>query len=51
MTDGSTDGIATDFGRKLSLLFRVPDRIEREVLVTNPEPGQVPIGSASDIYA
>ena len=47
---GATDGTVTDFGRKLSLFFRDPDRMECEVLVANPEPGQVPIGSPSHLY-
>ena len=50
MAAGATDGTVTDFGRKLSLFFRDPDRMECEVLVANPEPGQVPIGSASHLY-
>ena len=41
---GATDGTVTDFGRKLSLFFRDPDRMECEVLVTNPEPGPGPDG-------
>ncbi len=51
MAGGATDGTVTDFGRKLSLFFRDPDRMECEVLVTNPEPGRVPMGSASHLYA
>ena len=51
MAAGATDGTVTDFGRKLSLFFRDPDRMECEVLVTNPEPGQAPMGSASHLYA
>ncbi len=47
---GATDGTVTDFGRKLSLFFRDPDRMECEVLVANPEPGKVPVGSASHLY-
>ena len=50
MAAGATDGTVTDFGRKLSLFFRDPDRMECEVLVTNPEPGRVPMGSASHLY-
>ena len=33
---GATDGTVTDFGRKLRLFFRDPDRMECEVLVINP---------------
>ena len=29
----ATDGVVTDFGRKLSLFFRDPDRMECEVLI------------------
>ena len=51
LTDaGATDGIITDFGRKLSLFFRDPDALEGEVLVPNPTPGRQPIGSRSDIF-
>ena len=50
MAAGATDGTVTDFGRKLSLFFRDPDRMECEVLVANPEPGRVPIGSPSHRY-
>ena len=45
----STDGHLS--AQPLSLFFRDPDRMECEVLVTNPEAGQVPIGSASHLYA
>jgi len=34
---GATDGTVTEFGRKLSLFFRDPDRMECEVLVANPD--------------
>lgn len=50
MAGGATDGTVTDFGRKLSLFFRDPDQMECEVLVANPEPGRVPIGSPSALY-
>ena len=50
MAAGATDGTVTDFGRKLSLFFRDPDRMECEVVVANPEPGRVPMGSASHLY-
>ena len=50
MAAGATDGIVTDFGRKLSLFFRDPDRMECEVLIANPDAGQNPIGSPSPRY-
>ena len=34
---GATDGVVTVFGRKLSMFFRDPDRMECEVLVANPD--------------
>lgn len=37
MVAGATDGVVTEFGRKLSLFFRDPDRMECEVLVANPD--------------
>ena len=37
MAAGATDGFVTDFGPKLSLFFRDPDRMECEVLVVNPD--------------
>ena len=49
MAAGATDGTVTDFGRKLSLFLRDPDGMECEVLVSNPEPGRVSIGSASHL--
>ena len=39
---GATDGTVTDFGRKLSLFFRDPDRMECEVLVIQPRTGSSP---------
>ncbi len=47
---GATDGVVTDFGRKISLFFRDPDLMECEVLVDNPEPGRNPPGSPSHLY-
>ena len=46
---GATDGIVTEFGRKLSLFFRDPDRMECEVLVANPdaEEGSLRFGTPS----
>ncbi len=37
MAAGATDGIVTVFGRKISMFFRDPDRMECEVLVANPD--------------
>jgi catechol 2,3-dioxygenase-like lactoylglutathione lyase family enzyme len=37
MAEGATDGVVTEFGRKLSIFFRDPDRMECEVLVANPD--------------
>jgi len=37
MERDATDGTVTIFGRKLSLFFRDPDRMECEVLVANPD--------------
>ncbi|MGI9601067.1 MAG: VOC family protein [Acidimicrobiales bacterium] len=37
MAAGATDGVVTEFGRKLSLFFRDPDQMEGEVLVANPD--------------
>jgi catechol 2,3-dioxygenase-like lactoylglutathione lyase family enzyme len=34
---GATDGTVTEFGRKISLFFRDPDRMECEVLMANPD--------------
>jgi catechol 2,3-dioxygenase-like lactoylglutathione lyase family enzyme len=34
---GATDGVVTEFGRKLSVFFRDPDQMECEVLVGNPD--------------
>lgn len=34
---GASDGTVTEFGRKLSIFFRDPDRMECEVLVANPD--------------
>ena len=50
MNAGATDGVVTDFGRKLSIFFRDPDAMECEVLVANPEPGTRPVGSAVEEY-
>ncbi|MCY3863618.1 MAG: VOC family protein [bacterium] len=49
MAAGATDGIVTVFGRKLSLFFRDPDRMECEVLVANPDfdPKNVTFGEQS----
>ncbi len=37
MDAGATDGVVTEFGRKISLFFRDPDQMECEVLVANPD--------------
>ena len=37
MDAGATDGVVTEFGRKLSLFFRDPDQMECEVLTANPD--------------
>ena len=37
MASGASDGTVTEFGRKLSIFFRDPDRMECEVLVANPD--------------
>ena len=37
MAVGATDGLVTEFGRKISLFFRDPDRMEFEALCTNPD--------------
>ena len=37
ITAGAADRVVTQFGRKLSLFFRDPDRMEGEVLVANPD--------------
>ena len=50
MASGASDGIVTDFGRKISLFFRDPDRMECEVLLDNPEPGRNPLGSPSHLF-
>jgi len=50
MDAGATDGVVTDFGRKLSIFFRDPDAMECEVLVANPDPGTRPLGSAVEEY-
>lgn len=49
MAAGATDGVVTEFGRKLSLFFRDPDRMECEVLVANPdaEEGNLRFGTPS----
>jgi catechol 2,3-dioxygenase-like lactoylglutathione lyase family enzyme len=50
MESRATDGVVTDFGRKLSLFFRDPDAMECEVLVANPNLGTREIGSAVEDY-
>ena len=52
MAAGATDGVVTEFGRKLSCFFRDPDQMECEVLVTNPdaEDGNLHFGTPSPRY-
>ena len=49
MAAGATDGVVTVFGRKLSMFFRDPDRMECEVLTANPDfdPENVRFGEQS----
>ncbi|MGI9623715.1 MAG: VOC family protein [Acidimicrobiales bacterium] len=49
MDRGATDGVVTEFGRKISLFFRDPDQMECEVLVDNPDanPDDLRFGSPS----
>lgn len=49
MAAGASDGTVTEFGRKLSIFFRDPDRMECEVLVANPDadPDDLHFGSPS----
>lgn len=46
---GAADRVVTEFGRKLSMFFRDPDRMECEVLVANPDvdPSNLRFGTAS----
>ncbi|MBK5289757.1 MAG: VOC family protein [Acidimicrobiia bacterium] len=37
MAAGASDGVVTEFGRKISLFFRDPDLMECEVLCANPD--------------
>ena len=52
MARGATDGVVTEFGRKISLFFRDPDLMECEVLVANPDadPDNLRFGTASDRF-
>jgi len=52
MAAGATDGVVTEFGRKLSLFFRDPDAMECEVLVANPDadPDDLRFGTPSPRY-
>ena len=52
MAEGATDGVVTEFGRKLSLFFRDPDAMECEVLVANPDadPDDLRFGTPSPRY-
>ena len=53
MAAGASDGIVTEFGRKISLFFRDPDQMECEVLCTNPDAddGNLRFGTPSARYA
>ncbi len=53
MAAGATDGVVTEFGRKISLFFRDPDQLECEVLVANPDadPDDLRFGVPSARYA
>lgn len=52
MAKGATDGVVTEFGRKVSLFFRDPDLLECEVLHANPDadPEAMRFGTASDRF-
>lgn len=52
MARGATDGVVTEFGRKISLFFRDPDLLECEVLFANPDadPEALRFGTASDRF-
>ena len=49
---GAADRVVTVFGRKLSLFFRDPDRMECEVLVANPDfdPANPTFGDRSPLF-
>lgn len=53
MAVGATDGVVTEFGRKISLFFRDPDQLECEVLCPNPDadPDNLRFGVPSARYA
>ncbi len=53
MAVGATDGVVTEFGRKISLFFRDPDQMECEVLVANPDadPAALRFGTPSARFA
>lgn len=53
MDAGATDGVVTEFGRKISLFFRDPDRMECEILCVNPDldEGDLRFGTPSARYA
>ena len=52
MDAGATDGVVTEFGRKISLFFRDPDQMECEVLFDNPDadPDDLHFGTPSARY-
>jgi len=49
---GAADRVVTVFGRKLSVFFRDPDRMECEVLVANPDfdPASETFGDPSPLF-
>jgi catechol 2,3-dioxygenase-like lactoylglutathione lyase family enzyme len=53
MAAGATDGVVTEFGRKISIFFRDPEQMECEVLCTNPDAveGDLRFGSPSARYS
>ena len=53
MAAGATDGVVTEFGRKISLFFRDPDAMECEVLFDNPDadPDDLRFGTPSARYS
>jgi hypothetical protein len=53
MAHGASDGIVTEFGRKISIFFRDPDWMECEVLFANPDadPADLRFGTPSARYS
>jgi catechol 2,3-dioxygenase-like lactoylglutathione lyase family enzyme len=50
---GATDGVVTEFGRKISVFFRDPDGLECEVVTANPDvdPDDLRFGTPAARYA